>query len=292
MAFNLRQIEFFEITLGTGVSSVTVTLSTTLTDTAKTFMVFGYQNSTNAAAQMTMTGEVTNTTTLTFTVDTLGTEHLIKGYVVEGSSGIAVHHGTLVLSDPESLQQVDVSGTITDITKAFVLFSFRNTGGTYGGDDGVACWLTEDSGTENINFQRSDADNETNVAAFQVVQMDNISVTRGSSTGMGAGTGTDTVGSLAAIVQAKTMLLFSARHVTGTTTDIGEKLIRGHIPSTTSIEFNRDNTGVAIDDIRWERIEFLGTERVQEITSSFIATDASNAETIAAVNQNKAFAIA
>lgn len=278
MAVTLRQVEKFSVSFASGNSSKTYTLSTTLLDTAKAFLVFGVRDAANEPNRSLIRGQITNTTTVTFNRDGSGAVADVVGYVVEFTAGVTVERGTATAVGAAG---TDITLTsITDIADSFHFISIEAVGTSYGDNDAAVSYLFDD-GSRKLHLEA----NRDSVAAvnWQVIQYDDCSVQRGS-TSMDNGASSAT-GAPSAVDLAKTWLRFSYRHESGNVQNIGQKLLRGRFTSTTEITFDRDNTGTTIDDIRWETIEFTGNETVEEILSSFVSTDGQNDETVSAVSE-------
>lgn len=292
MAVTLLQVEKFTLQMGASDTSKNHTLVTTLTDTSKAFLVFGIRNSQNQPAYSQVSGKIASTTTVTFQRDTASGVVDIVGYVAEFSAGVVVERGTANESGEPTTIDITLS-SITDLSKAFVLFSVRCGGSTHSADDAVQSYLWDDSGTKKLRLQVSGTKffGITHYVEWQVIQYDDCSVQRGSDTGMASGDSSE-LASISEIDLSKSFLIFSYIHPDGTSANIGQKLLRGRITSSTQLTFDRDQTGVEISDIRWEVVSFTGNESVQEVLESFVATDGQEDATITSVDTDKALALA
>ncbi len=285
----LRQVERFAVTLPTIQTSVPYTLATPLLDTSKAFLVFGTRNSANAPNQYHVSGEITNTTTLTFERDATGSTVEIVGYVAEFTAGVVVERGT-VLSTTSTVPDAILS-SITDLSKAFTLVSRHRQGTTFGDDDAYDAVIFDDAGTNKLRINQH-RDNTGGTYRWQVVQYDQCTVKRGNASMTNLQPSVP-VPIAPAVDLAKSFLIFYHRQDDGTPANIGQKLLRGRFTGATEVTFDRDNTGLAIDNIRWEVVEFTDDVTVEPVSSGFGATDGLNNEPIAPVSAtDKAIALA
>ncbi len=288
----LRQVEKFTVSMLSTDLSKTHTLSTTLLDKDTAFMVFGIRNDSAAPPSVQVTGEITNTTTLTFQKGGTADAVEVVGYVAEFTAGVSVDHftGAVSGSGEDNLTLVNV----TNLSKAFVFHSIRvGSGSAFSPDDIFTSRLWDDGGTLKCNLKSSDTSVSNTNYSVMVVQYDDCSVQRGSVTTMGT-TDTSKTATITSVDTDKAFLNFSHRANFTDYSDIGQHMLRGRITSATELTFDRDHHGgLAIDDIRWEVIEFTDSVTVQTVSEAFANGDGQEDATITAVSGlNAAIALA
>ncbi len=289
MAVTLRQVERVSATLGSGVGSVDVTLATTLLDSSKAFLVFGVNTDQAGPSHALVRGEIVSATTVRFTrASTTGACDVI-GYVAEFTAGVTVERGLQTNVGSSADPEIVTLTSITDLSKAFVLVSYSNVGNDFNNDDWVTAQLFDDAGTKKLRMQiggnLTGGGQNADHVAWQVVQYDDCAVQRGAITGMGSAVSSVTDSLSPAVALDKSFLNFTHRNAAGgSQSDIGTRMLRGRITSATQITIDRDNTGIEIEEIRWEVVAFTGSEKVQQTLSAFAAADNQNDETITAVS--------
>ncbi len=97
-------------------------------------------------------------------------------------------------------------------------------------------------------------------------------------------------GSLTSVDTTKTWLVYTYTSEDGTGADIGQKLVRGLVTSSTQVTFDRDNTGQQIF-LTWYAIEFTDGTAVQSGTQAFTSADTVQNATISAVTTTRAIGV-
>ena len=124
-------------TIADGSSSTTGTISPALGDIANAFVVFGIRLDNADPENTQVTGQITNTTTVTFERDpdngTTG-DVIIEWYVTEFTSGVSVQRGQRAMSSPSGTINLPTS---VDPSKSFPLISYRIKGLHHDSDDFV-----------------------------------------------------------------------------------------------------------------------------------------------------------
>jgi len=279
----LRHVEKFTLTFS-GVSD-TVTLTTTLLDITKAFMVFGIEETSNAPQYGQVRGQITNTTTLTFNRTTSDTNNVVVvGYVVEFTSGVTVQRGTVVAPSATSY---DVSLTSIDLSKSFRIVSGSIAGNAYGNDDFCRSRLWDDAGTKKLNLSWDSAAGGS--YDWQVVEYDGCSVQRDLVTI--ATSQLSVTDAITSVDRGSSWLICDFQTSSGSPAGQG---VRGQINSTIELTFDRGLADASnAVQISWEVVEFTDGTLVTEVFESFIATDAQEDQTISAVTAlNRAFACA
>ena len=269
------------------------TNSPTLTDLDQAFLVYGIRIDTGSPVQGQIGGVIESTTVVGFDRFESGAAGVIIGYVTEFTDGVRVERGTISNStfDGAADQLVTIElENIGDIDKAFVFHNIEasGAGSNYDTDDAFTSWLSVSNGIVSINAQCSDADTVSHNLNWEVIQYTNCAVQRGSEV---LGTGATSVSAVLspAVDVDKSFVQCSKRHGTGTVADIGGKKIRGrhtiNAVSGDEVTFDRDHTdSLAIDDIRWEVVEFTDDVVVEEVLETFVDTDVVESFTISEVS--------
>jgi len=286
--FLLDHIEAFTLSFGASDLSKTHTLATQLSQLNKAFVVFSGQTGSDPSNVMKATLSKTG---VTIERQAHGSEATtVKGFVVEGASGIRVRRGSVTI-DTTSRIDVDVSDYVSDITKAFVLFSQEvGAGSIIDQSDLPQVYLRTSGGAPTLSVQAKTVTGFTNnIVHYQIVEMDNISVQRNIGTGSVGLAGTSASATIAAVDTAKTFLLYNGRAVNDVDrTD--EWSVRGRLTSSTEVTFDRD-VGDGWINLRYEVVEFTDSTSVQNVAVSMAASTATSDDTIAAVDLDHAFAL-
>ncbi|MGF1666467.1 MAG: tandem-95 repeat protein, partial [Acidimicrobiia bacterium] len=264
-------------TLAGGSSSVTATIAAV--DPTKAFLQFSVRGNNSRPGDITVTGELTNATTLTFArEETTGTV-TIEWSVVEFVSGVSVQRGSTTLASTST----DLPISTVDLSRSFVLMNSRATGGTFGANDFPRAALTSPS-----NLRISISSSGGNVVKWQVVTYNESAVQRGTAS-FAAGEASVT-SSMTAVDTSKAWLVYTNTTAEGSGTNIGQKLIRGVVTNGTTLTFDRSSTGQTLD-VAWELVEFSDATEVQHASVAFANADTSRDVTIAAVDPARSIAV-
>ncbi len=270
-------------TIASGSATQTVTI--TAVDTTKSFLVFSVQMNDNAPECTQISGQITNSTTLTFSRDTACATSAItvQWYVAEFSSGVSVQRGSRDMSTSGTGVE-NVSITAVNRRKSFPIISMRKAGTAYDNDDFVRARFTAD---DTLQLSQQDSASPSGIVEWQVVEYDDSFVQRGDvSWGTTDATKTVTVN---AVDTAKSWLMFYYNSAGGTAADIGQKLVRGEITNSTTLTFTRANTGQAMD-MTWFLVEFNDNTTVQKGAANFTSTDTVKDVTISSVTTGNSIA--
>lgn len=254
----LDDIQKGSVVLANGSSSTTVTIDAV--DMAKSFLTFSLRADRAVPDDVHVTGVLTNATTVTFARADVDSDVTIEWSVVEFASGVTVQRGTVAATSTT----VDVPIAAVDLTTSFPLVGVRaaNVGqATFGADD-----FTRAAITSSTNLRLSLATTPGLVAAWQVITYNDSVVQTGTVT-FAAGDASTTA-SVTAFDPTKSWLTYSLSTDAGTTTNIGQKLVRGLITNSTTLTFDRSNTGQAMT-LRWYLIEFTDATEVQHGSANF-----------------------
>ncbi len=269
-----------------GSLSTSCTISPSLADTTRTFMVFQATSSNNTPNSSNVRCFLAGTSTVT--CDRFGTTGTvnIQWQTVEFASGVTVEH--LTPACVGDITNVAIT-PVTNMANSFLLFSHAQGGVIQDGNDRRTVRLTSTSNVELRQSGFGSCASEGTASALQVVQFTNASVTRGLT---GAMTGASlTVSGLPAVNTAKTMLIYSYR-TANSGANIAAGLVRGEIDNATSLTFSRGDSTGQIDAIAWERIEFTDATSVQQVQPSMAPGIATDNFAIASVDTSRAIVFA
>ncbi len=296
MAVTFRQVVPFAITLGSSATSVTKTLTggDVILDTSKSFLMWGMRGDSVTPQAGHIQARITSTTTIVFDREAHNSEVVeIFCYLCEFTAGVLVERGVILDSDFDGGTggefTVDLA-SITSLTTSFTRFSIIGVGagGTFDQDDMYSVYLTEAGGTVTIHAELGDVSTADHNLAWEVIQYDDCAVQRGNTTAMGSSTTFVEILLSSVVDPAKSFIQVSAKS-TQTGTDIGRIRLRGrHTVASVSgdeITIDRDHSASkAIADIRWEVVEFTGSETVQEVLETFASADGQEDFTLTAVS--------
>jgi hypothetical protein len=278
----LRSVQSGTATIANGSSSVTATISSV--DTTKAFLVFGASLGSDVTADpinSQASGQLAGATSVTFErIGTTGTI-TIHWYVAEFNNNVSVQRGSdsmpTVTSDNVTLSSVNTA-------KSFVIVSMRTSGATYDANDFVKAKLTSST---NLALDLQGSSMSDTVVEWQVIEYTDATVQTGDISFLAADS--SKTATVTAIDTSKSWLVYSYNSAAGTAADIGQKLVRGSIGSSTSLSFSRDNTGQAIS-LTWYLIAFTDETTVQQGTKSFTTVDTSLNAAIGTVDLTRSIA--
>ena len=282
----LNLLQNGSVTLGSGDTSVTVTI--TSVTTANAYLVFSCRFNQVTPAAGGLQGVITNSTTLTFSRNTSGNAFVIEWYVAEFSSGISVQRGIVTLITATATYDITINAVT--LARAFiVLGGQKGSGSTYGADDYARAELTS---TTNLQITFSQVGGGGPTVAWQVIEDTDgdISAQRGLVTITENNLSvTDTI---TAIDTAKSFLVFTFRSPDQSDGNMARRLVRGRITSTTQLTFDRDASGNSINvDISWEVVEFTDASIVRSGTVNFGTSVTQVNETISGVVLSRSLVI-
>ncbi len=264
-AAQLQTVQSGETTLGTSDTFVEVPI--TAVDTSKTFLVFGARLDDNMPDYTQISGQFINSTTLRFERAMSGAtnEVTIRWYAAEFVSGVTVYHGSTTID--QTTKDISLPGSI-DTDKSLPIISFRKAGAGYDGDDFVRAEMM-DSDTLRLEVNRIPLVTGFGVVEWQVVEYIDSAVQTGNvQFGTGDSSMTD---SITSIDTGKSWLLYTYESEDGINTNIGQKLVRGVITDATTLTFDRDSNGQALD-LTWYLVEFTDGTTVQNGSQHFNAS--------------------
>ena len=264
-------------TIASSSSSRSVTI--TSVDTSKAFLVFSSTVNDADPQDSQVTGQLTNSTTVTFQRNSNGFSTVdIDWYVVEFTSGVSVQRGSATMSS----NTVNQSLSSIDTSKSFPIISYLASGTVYGANDFVRARITSST-----NLELSQDATISGTVEWQVVEFTGASVQSGDvSFGTTQSSRTATISS---VDTSASWLIYNFKSGDGTSSDIGEKLVRGLITNDTTLTFDRSNTGQAID-LSWFLVEFTDGTSVQDGSANMGTGTTQSNVTISSVDTSKTIA--
>lgn len=277
-AAQLKSAQSNTTILANGNSSVTASISSV--DTGKAFLVFGVSVTDASPAGALITGQMTSSTTLTFRrVGTSGNV-TIKWHVAEFVSGVTVQRGSTSTTTPT----INVPLTSVDLTKSFPIISLRAGGTVASNQDFSRAKLTSST-----NLQLSlDAVRSDGVVEWQVVKYDDSQVQTGDVSF--ANGDSSKPFPISSVNTGKSWLIYSYQTEIGTQSNIGQKLVRGVMNNSTTLTFDRDQTGQTMD-LTWYLVEFTDGTTTQHNSQSFTSSETQKGVSISAVERTRSIAV-
>ena len=265
-------------TIAGGSSSTTATI--TAVDPTKAFLVFSVRGSGDRPADTFVSGRLASATTVVFDrFDPTGTMS-IEWSVVEFISGVTVQRGTTTMSSTT----VNVPISAVDLGRSFPITTIHNDGSNATADDFVRAELT---GTTNLQLSSNDSGFNPTVE-WQVVTY-NDAVVQSGTVSFGAADASRTA-AVTAVDTSKSWLTYTLQSQTGTSTNLGQKHVRGLVQDPTTLAFDRSDTGQTMD-LTWYLVEFTDSAEVQHASVAFGASDAQQDVTITAVDPERSVAV-
>ncbi|TLZ81692.1 MAG: hypothetical protein E6K11_02180, partial [Methanobacteriota archaeon] len=249
-------------TLAAGSSSVNVAI--TSVNTSKAFLVFNIRHNLNEPSNGTVAGTITSSTNVRFNRTGTGGVVDIIWYVAEFPSGVSVQRGAKKLSGSGGNDQNVPIGTV-DLAKAFPIISYTELGAAYNCDDFIRATITT---ATNLRLSACQPDSWVE---WQVVEYTASSVQTNSVVLMPSD-GSKTYNLGVSVNTGKSWLLFTYNSTSGTDANIGQKMVRGNLTDSTTLTFNRDQTGTRVD-IQWYLVSFTDDTTTRRASASFGTAD-------------------
>lgn len=271
-ALILKQIERGQVTWGATDTSKTVTLTTALTDVAKTILLFNARSGSGSPIDYHVLGKVSSTTQIVFERAATPNDStcIVEYQVIEFVQGITVQH----FAFNQATTTVNTAITAVDLAKTFIIMTFRSTGSTLGADDFMMAQLTSTTNLETTAGTTATAQN----MAVQVVQIDEASVQ--TMTGS-YGTGATADLTVTTIDPAKTFWFFTAKQSTGNVVGSGIPYLA--YVNTTTLRFTRTSAS----SVDWTYVTYVVSlsagVTVQNIATTIASGAATGSPTITAI---------
>ncbi len=196
----------------------------------------------------------------------------IKWYVVTFATGVRVQRGETVVVP--TVVDVGIS-PVASLSQAFVLWSVSAgvSDIIWGSDDSTLAELTTSS---NLQFRQGNAATQVHTVAWQVVEFTDaadVNVQKGSVATMSGGATSVTASLGTSVDPAHTFVLAGVRITSdGLEADIGSKMVRARLTSSTTITFDRSiANSVGMDEIGWQAIELKDGSTVRSGNASLPA---------------------
>ncbi|HAV61913.1 MAG TPA: hypothetical protein DCY13_06070, partial [Verrucomicrobiales bacterium] len=266
-------------TIGASATSTNITIAQV--HLGRSFLVFSSTVSDGDPGETQVRGQITSPTTIAFNRATSGTAVSISWSVVEYASGVTVQRGT-TNSWSTTSTGVTLAGIATNRSVPIITASVP--GNIHSEDDFIRARFTS---ATNLELTRIGSNSAATVD-WQVIEFANATVQAGDLSFL-AGDASKTA-TITSVNTNKSWLLYTFRSPDGTIANIGQKLLRGLITSSTNLTFDRSNTGQALD-LAWHLVEFTDATTVRHGTEPFGAAELQRDVTIASVNTDKSFAI-
>ncbi len=247
--------------------------------TSQAFLVFSARANNNSPTNVQVSGQITNSTTITFSRSGTAGAVAIEWYVAELTSGVSVQRG----SANQTATTVNVTLTSVTTSKSFPIVTHRTTGSTFSTNDFPRARITSSTNLE----LTVDAVDTGGYTEWQVVEYTDSSVQTGDVSFLT--TDSSKTATTTSASTTKSWLIYTYKTADGTAADIGQKLVRGAITDSTTLTFDRDNTGQTID-LTWFLVEFTDGTTVQKGSQSFTSSETQKDVTITGVDTTWAIA--
>ena len=296
-AASLKGVQRGTTTIAGGSAVATATLSPAV-DTTKAFLVFGVSENTSSPTDGQVSGQITNSTTVTFRRDGSAGAVTMNWYVAEFTSGVTVQRGTADMDVAPRPHNVTLPIAV-DLARSFPIVSYLTTGGNFAFDDFVKAKLTS---TTNLALDAPNVPAPTAplFAEWQVVEYLDADVQTGDVTFL-AGEASKTVTPLVAAVNtAKSWLVYSYKCdpaapgpgcPSSPDPNIGNKLVRGVVTNGNTLTFDRSNTGVQLA-LTWYLVEFTDATTVQGASEPFLMAETLKNVPLSPVSPGSSIAVA
>ncbi len=261
-------------------------------NTSKSFLIFGSRHNSNRPVGSYLRGQIYNSTTVQFervTNEAPPVTMTINWYVVEYYSGVNVQRGEASMtSDPRDI----TIGAVSALDQAFVTWSKTptNTDNSFDSNDPQRCWLTTTT-----NLRCTGSASSTHIVWWQVIEFTNaadIDVQAGTvNLWNGATSASDT---LSPGVGTTRTFFLAGYNTSGGGADVGSRMLRANLTSSTGITIDRSIGGNA-DDVTatWQSVELFDGTRVFYSNRNFGSGISQQTVNIgAAVDLNRSVAFA
>lgn len=246
-------------TIATTTNSVTVTIPAVCM--TQSFLVFTVSTNTNNPGDFHVGGEITNSTTLTFTRlgNTSTPVATIKWQVFEFEGNVSVQRGVTIVNTPP----VNIAISAVNLSKTFVIASMSNNGATAGDNDGFTADLTS---TTNLRLSATAGNTPDFKVYWQVIEYQDATVKKFNTT-LAAGTASTTTTISPAITTLSKAFVIS-NHTISANVDTDD-LPRTELTNTTTVTYTRGvGTTAAMNFVTYV-VEFTDLTTVVRGTQAF-----------------------
>jgi hypothetical protein len=259
----------------------TTTVTITAVDPARSFLLFSTRHNSNRPVGSQIGGRLASSTSVQFirvTDQAPPNTITIQWSVITYPCGISVQRGVT----PLTATTIDVPITpVASIADAFVTYSKTPTASdvTWDENDPATVRLIA-PGTVRIAVDAAVGDHNVYWQVVEFTDPTKIHVQRGTRS-LGFGTGSTTATLPTAVDPTRTFVLVSTRSPGGS---VSEVMVRARLTNSTTITFDRLDTGGSITEIAWEAIELLDGSTVRSGSAAFGSGTTTLNATIAAVD--------
>lgn len=269
-----------DVQRGTATSTADGTLSVAITavDPTRAFLLFSTRHANNRPVGSMLRGQLVSATAVNFTrvTDEVSpTPITIEWSVVEYECGVLVQRGETTMTTAT----VDVTLAEVPANRSFVLFSktVYAAAGAFGADE---TQVAEVTGPTTLQLRTPATGG---IVAWQVVAFTEAgaaAVQRGS-TSLGSADTAVTV-PITAVDPSRAFVLASHQSSTASGADMGARMVRVELTSSTSLAVSRSTVGSSrpIDEVHWQVVELLDGSQVQSGVVAQAAGVASNDVTL------------
>ena len=285
MALTYRTITKGTVNFASGDLTATVTLGAAIT-LNRSVLFHSARAASTQIGRMMIRGDITDTTTLTFTRETSGATATVEYALVEVAAGWTVQRGTTALAGVTS-NTATISSVTTSRTWTLISLSTASAATDMDRQNLVRGVLTN---ATTLTFTKANATTTVNVS-WQAITFDadaDGTVQRGQSTIAGAGS--SVVPTLSAVNLARSFARGSGTHNESTGV-LADAFLSFELTSTTALTIARAGTGATGVIVEWEVVEFGADSAVQSVAVSLADTDGSDADTITSVNTDNSFVL-
>ena len=163
------------------------------------------------------------------------------------------------------------SATAVNTAKSFPLISFRSPGTNFNCNDFVRAKITSATNLR-LSSDVTGGAVALSVVEWQVVQYQDANV-RSGDVAFTATDGSRTAALAPAVNTAKSWLIYSYETTPNSIPDIGQYLVRGQLTDSTTLTFDRSNTGTVGLTLSWYLVEFTDASTVQSGSQAFLTAD-------------------
>ena len=235
----------------------------------KTFAVCTVRVDNNEPRVCQISYRLLNTTTLRIERNASGADAEIAWQVVESPQLLKVERGSFTLTDSVTTDTVTLTDQTLDLSKSFLIASYRVPGTGWDQDDFIR-WQLIDDGSKKVQFDAQEVVGNSNVIEWQVIEYQKCSVQRGSVNIIYSDTSvTDT---LIAVDTDKSFPIISYDYALTDETNMDEYMIRSRITSSTQITIDKQTAGGS-GTVNWEVVELSGNSSVQHANETFGTSD-------------------
>ena len=272
----ISSVQAGSTTLGSGVSQGNVTITAVTLN--RSVLFFGVQEDNVDPANGLVRGQLTSTTNIAFNRADTATTVVVRWYVAEFTSGVAVQRGSQTMT----ADTVNVTLTSNDLSRTYAVISYQDTGATYGVGDFYRARLTSST---NLELSKQTGGSTGAVVDWQVVELTAGGIVQSGDLSF-LTSDTSKTAAISAVDSTKAFLL-AYWNVGGT--GIAPNFIRGRRTSATQLTFDRADTGTTVG-LTYFVVGLNDASTVQDGNASFLSSETTKGVTISAVTLTRSVA--